>query len=787
MILLILVEVAMRFSTSQNSFRSGRLSEKLHQRFDSAQYREGMSEMVGMKPLPEGGMERVKGSRHIHVRNYETVPIKSMKHFHFVLKDVPWIMTIRTLENNKTTIGFNRTNYYYVPFSDEGHETIIKAGATYYDASLFDMTMDGEKIFITHFSGDFVPLAVWRDDSGQWLIRALTTNVSMLRNRNDTTGSLAVSGTYHAGAFTFPMEDLEQRTFTISNFNSTNMTIDLTSTNATIATWLQGADIIYAEGLGSKDFGDGATRAVAMSTFYRVQEQITNGVRVSVDLTYSGSDAMVYFSVSVKLSSRNIWSRFNQPKTVTNHEGRLVFGGCPSHPLNIFGSKVGRNNFFCQLRFVDPLSEFVSVPPPFGDVEVTDPYIYKMSSRGDNFITNIQSIGHLCVFTDVKEHIATGNDTILSALSVNIKPQSSQGSSPIASTTDGMAVYYLSKQGKTIYRFKYNGKNGSMLSTEIGLLLSDVFEEDTALDIEWVPYLNSLLVLMKSGKVWALQVSSDGEFIAPWDTNLSGVKALCYVTGLYMGDYARQYLGAHVAYSTFDEVNEIDTMYAFDPQFVEDGKSFPVVGDITENEAMYHECVVRQFRQNSEEGELNDVIFNGQLFNQFDPDPTPYVLPALVYHEGEELIIIDIDTKEKYPYTVTGGGFVHDSLTYRFINDPVINALPKILICKKHKTVSWATLPVEAGQQWGSAQLGIKNIDTLSFRAYKTYSLEFSSDKEKWDEANFTDEDGFNTGRRVEKKFSSNPKYDMIIYMRNNKAEPVTLTGLSMRGVSNDG
>jgi hypothetical protein len=105
-----------------------------------------------------------------------------------------------------------------------------------------------------------------------------------------------------------------------------------------------------------------------------------------------------------------------------------------------------------------------------------------------------------------------------------------------------------------------------------------------------------------------------------------------------------------------------------------------------------------------------------------------------------------------------------------------------------------ATMPVEAGQQWGSAQLGLKRIDKLAVRTVNTPSFRVSSDgyndEEVIEEYYETVEGRFDLepyNYRYEIPFSADNEYDQVVHIQNDKPEAVYIASLTMRGVSNDG
>jgi hypothetical protein len=99
-----------------------------------------------------------------------------------------------------------------------------------------------------------------------------------------------------------------------------------------------------------------------------------------------------------------------------------------------------------------------------------------------------------------------------------------------------------------------------------------------------------------------------------------------------------------------------------------------------------------------------------------------------------------------------------------------------------------ATMPVEAGAQWGTAQLGLKRIDKISVWYYNTTEFSVSSDGSNWDTYFVGDPvTGDAATGRKEIAFPASSEYDQRVYIKSDGIELCHITSLSMRGVSNDG
>jgi hypothetical protein len=164
-------------------------------------------------------------------------------------------------------------------------------------------------------------------------------------------------------------------------------------------------------------------------------------------------------------------------------------------------------------------------------------------------------------------------------------------------------------------------------------------------------------------------------------------------------------------------------------------------------------------------------------------------IPTRQFANGTELKAFryDVSTGEKIEEDFTADG----SATYDLGGDFSGQAVAYGLNYEFHI----ATMPIEAGQQWGSAQLGLKRIDKLLVRTYETKSFTVSADGYNSEEV--SSESRLVVGNpaspiipesaRYEIPFTADNEYDQVVHIQNDKPEAVYIASLTMRGVSNDG
>lgn len=818
----------MRFTSSQTSFKSGRLSPKLAARIDTKQYGDGASIMSGMRIMPEGGAERMRGYRALNDEVSRLPTGTDVKTISFTVNNAPFAITFDTWSpsaNNWQTDAF----VYPYPYGADSSSTItiiegfVTAGTTKYSAEGFGIAVYDGKLIVVHDSGTFHPhvMSFSKTTNGMTSTSPLikTNSTGTYKNANNTLGGwIDFDLSYNfLSPKNLPMSDVGKITspLTLGSWNATNKTLNITSPDASVVAILKRSAIIYCEGLG-KLLLTGVTQQMSTvcSMFYTVTDStsLANGVVVTPWEHYkfdntNAADMLIHGGVTtVQDWAYPLWWNGNYPKTVTAYESRLVFGGTPDAPLTLFGSKVGTINQFCQIRRPYPGHEVVTIGILSGSTLPTDPYLFTLAADTDSRITFLKPSSALVIGTDKKEFVAGGGESILSALAVDIKPVTSQGSYPQSAISTGSGVYFLSADRKRLMRFKYSGKNGSFVSEDLSLLFSDLLEGDKIKTVVWAAYLSSVMVLMDSGKLYGLVDHESTDSMAFYDTGLTDVKTIAAISP-NPTDFGEANRGEHL-------IGLIGTngLCLMEQQFMETStlpEEYFVDDAISDANAHLFLNKVINIEQVSTGVGTYRWDFNHFTGDRTEAFSTDFYVPTYLYPVGSTVYIInqsklDTDPQPVVTYTIPAPFFT-DAVTgvdvlgtkdlvfqYSKITDPTVQGWlaegdTKIIVGTAATPVKLATMNVEAGQQWGTAQMGIKNIDTIGIRHYKTYSYEISSDNTNWQEVVVASDTGECTTGRKETKYSTSPDTDQIIYIRNTKPEPLTILGINMRGVSNDG
>lgn len=776
----------MKFTHSQTSFKSGRLSPKLFNRVDTAQYRDGVSDIIGMRPLPEGGADRIRGFRYLHTKMYTAnVGFEDAKLFSFSTREgVAVRASIITNTLNETTIYFHPYPFvfgdYDVDSVGEQAVQIVKAGTHKYEANGFDWAFFGDYLILVHSRGDFCPrLFLFNRDGtlnseGHW-----PASVGYATANEDTFIPI-LSGKDFVNYPFFDIGTLDGK-LEISNFSTTTGELDIKGSTTTATEWLQISEWVYLEGIAEMyNILNNVVEMIPVGGYFKRVSNITGGIRAahSPSLVTKASDKS-YYNILLTLDETDMWAVSSWgngvwPKTVCVNEGRLVFGGDLRVPMNLYGSVPGRFQF-AQHRLPSP-STWWRPPRYYGDVQPTDPYVIQPSTGNDTHIIALASAEALVVVTNRGVITVEGGDTILSALSLNCKKRTSKGGSSPHVVTAGRHVFYIGNSNKALYKFTYSDRNGTYVSQDLSVLFSDLLETDSIKSIEWVPHISTLLIVMESEKMYGIVDSEDTEIFAFYDYNLSGITGACFVLAsqsvadIYRGDHILA-LKRDLGFITLEH-----SLYEKGSSGIEDDQT-------GSNGYLFLDYVFTIVRDSA-----NNYSFNGQASGATPTDHFP-----IPFSKGSgDIVVTNLDTGVAVPVNVADlTPWFSAPVEYGLVgllDHPDINGASKILVGRvPTRYPKIATLPLEAGQQWGTAQMAMKNIDTVGVRFYKTYSFEISSDNTNWQEEVVATDVGHPTTGRADVKYTANHSRDQIIYIRNTKAEPFTILGLNIRGMSSDG
>jgi hypothetical protein len=182
------------------------------------------------------------------------------------------------------------------------------------------------------------------------------------------------------------------------------------------------------------------------------------------------------------------WSDYRgHPRTVTAHEGRIIYGGTASQPSTVWGSAV---------------DDFENFRP--GGVGAADPWTHVLASDQQNSIQWMVSQKSLLIGTSGDEWVmaASGQEEIISPTNVRARRHSGNGSEFLKARVVNDAVLFVQRGGKKLRDMTFSFEADGYVSNDLTLLAEHITGEGI-IDTAWQsqPY----------GTLWC--VTSDGELL----------------------------------------------------------------------------------------------------------------------------------------------------------------------------------------------------------------------------------------------------------------------------------
>lgn len=481
----------------------------------------------------------------------------------------------------------------------------------------------------------------------------------------------------------------------------------------------------------------------ALNAFTSTKEVFTNYYRV---VSHSGANAVLdgtYQAGALDVLGigtfteiyTTAWGAVNgHPRVLGADDGRLIAASTPRKPSTIYGSFVGDQKHFNNIR---QAYDRVDGNSYFGETLNTDPYIFTLASTRTSNIKFITSSRAMIIGTDEKIYVASGGDGIVGPLNIQIRPFDSRPASHLHVDV-GDGVFYLTEDRLRAVLFDYNVDNGSFTSKEVSILSDDVYEDG---DIDQLIYSEQHgIVFMKRGLGAELETSLTTVTISK-DT---GVVAHSTMT-----------TPKPLINMALNELSGVVTlMYAYD------GKVVHTSWDLSE--------------------QREDRVDFLKLAQTLTSGPPKLIWKYDNGEEGDEVCFVENDANGNVGFATLDAQ--KEFQTSEPINDVVVGFCYKSTVCP---------MSIEAGQQWGSAQMGVKRVDTVSTRFLKSFSYKIREvnsqfiEEQNLAQTTLTGVTPFTGAHEV--KLSASPAREQIICVENERPEPFAVLGMSFRGLSNDG
>ena len=158
------------------------------------------------------------------------------------------------------------------------------------------------------------------------------------------------------------------------------------------------------------------------------------------ELIYTAPSTWVFQAITF-IAAPTEWAANNYPSTVAFGQGRSWWGGCPSNPQTLFGSRS-----YTVAGYADMTTGSLA----------TDGFKFNITKQGK--IEWINSTKNIQVGTDNAEHIMTSAGLIIKTGDIGHDEQSGYGSKAIKPVTMGLETLYLSPDGRKIRSMWYTNE-----------------------------------------------------------------------------------------------------------------------------------------------------------------------------------------------------------------------------------------------------------------------------------------------------------------------------------------
>jgi len=493
----------------------------------------------------------------------------------------------------------------------------------------------------------------------------------------------------------------------------------------------------------------GTTGTIQLNTSFKLTKtkgsyiKITHGAVTGVafvtsnDLSPLGTpgvyDAEVVINFGATTASDNFQiSVTHKLQYMTYFQQRVVFGV----EARLFGTLVGSLQHLMVRRLAQDSSSDASGINYFGDISSLDPFDFTISSKDKSSIQWLQSGENLEAGTDLNEIIGFGgNGEILSSLNANLPASTSFGSSDVRPVKTNKSTISVSSDGYALREFVRSANTTSFNTRQLNLI-SEEIQGNT-------PF--KQLVLQKgTGAIWLR--TEDGQLVTcvyheeidviSWAIHDIGGTVQTIVP--YNSDEIYLLVERTINSTTYQYLEMIDLPY-------KGSVTYPVNSE-THKPFMMDSAVYTKL------GTPNNVV------------------TGLSHLEGES-VDVWVDGVLEEGLTVSSGQVTTtNSGEEFFVGLPYIS---KII-----------TMPIEAGQAFGTAQGSIKRIHEIFVKFYKTIGGSVGDKSKTYPLSN---SDGVNLlTDDIEKKVDISPAKNNQIVIEQNKSLPMSILGVVYKGVTYD-
>ena len=460
-----------------------------------------------------------------------------------------------------------------------------------------------------------------------------------------------------------------------------------------------------------------------------------------IDGTYQEWEAS-YFSV------------FGKPRALTIYEGRLVLGNLGSRKSStVIGSSTENPFFFNNKRFEYVGERDINGVTSYRDeISNLDPFVFSLSSSNTS-INWLEGGEALFIGATRGLHIGYGTEGgLLGPLNVSFNKIVRDNVDFVGLAVDEF-IYFPCNRGTRLRRMRFNFSNGSDLSQDLSVIARDVYEDNPIVQMAYSSVNKSIFARgIGSNSMTVISISPESEVLANSTIKLpEGVNITDITVSETSGAISFRYM--KVLNTNFVPI--ISTFFPFRSvsfrDYLQERAQLPIP-QLPANENKNLNVPVLGFP-------VGEVIWIIREYN----DPA---YQTQTYQREVELL-----DGEVIP-TVTIPPQEIESVVYL---GKAVESMIKLM-------------PVEAGQQFGSAQSGIKRVDRVVTRYYKSYSYVVGEDSSKYKDDEIIVSEGTDAEIGIERSnISASQGLEQVIFLSNSKPEPLTVLSMTVRGVTNDG
>jgi hypothetical protein len=735
-----------RFIHPITNFGSGELDTNLFGRIDVNEYKTGLSKSQNCLLTGIGSATKRIGSKMgpLIGSSVPVGPSQPQVYIDSVVLEngdsvvLEWssIFDFRVLDSNLNTI----------PITYAGKASVENPFVNGLDKTKYSVAAYGNYVFVAHYSGEMEPCYIRFDSAGAVI-------------------SYFPFDSFYGSAFLDPNGD-ESKTMRITDGTNVNGLYNLQANFVAflpnhVGSQIRISGIAYA-GNSSRYTAENYvitqyidSQNVKVQSFSQTRYQWG-----STMLNISGPQDSGLPSVTATSRSFSEWSfsAFSKvvgwPKIVTTFEGRLLFAGTKSKPNTIFASKINDPFFMMNVRFPNSDShEYVSSFTLDGDVNThrihwnfyngpvltTDPYTFTVASKDGAAITFFEQSRFGAIGTLTSQYLMDGDGSVISQLNVGIRQFSSKSSSPLLAVALDNTVFYSDNTGTRVYMYLYNETNGSYISKEVSLLYGKFSEDNRIVSMAFSREFGAIMCVTQKGDIVALRYSQE-----------SGVLG-------FTKFYTHTPSSKVISYAAINSPNVPDAGIAV----IQTGGFFKYV--VFKFNVLNISVPFQLFQ------ELNKLDYLDKLVILTDINTG--LLTAMNQYEGEDLVV----------YGVLPSGQL-EITQYDEYDGEFLLTLPNVytdIAFGSRYALEIATMPIEAGQAYATAQMGQKRIDQALIRTSDCAQIKIGTDGYNYELVPISDNRGVF-------EMIGNPEFDHIVYIRHDDIGPCTINNITLRGVNND-